>query len=416
MANFNLTITNEGAAFLADVIANQGSINFTEMRFSSTNYVGSEATLTEALWTGTFKTVTPSASVLDDQIINVTGSFDNTGFVSDRNLYSIGLIGSDGVNTALVAVATTSTPDVIIHFVLNASTYAYSMNITVSSTEDITVSGSAANALFVSDIVNSLNSTAVNKPLGAIEGKILNEMIQVNRVGSYLPLTDLGTAYTQELKDDISSGKFEKAVVGGYLTINGRVYLFAHPDYWLHTGDTGHECTDHHMVVVPLDSNLGNGQMNSSSTTSGGYLGSDFKTGNNGNTALAYIKSIIQTDFGAENILTHREYFTNAVNANGAASGRAWVDSDIDLMNETMVYGHCVCSKPDTYGHLYDVGIDKTQLQLFAKRPDLIPSSGNWYLRDIVSSSIFAGVSHTGYADYSGAAYTNYIRPAFAIY
>ena len=61
MANFNLTITNEGAAFLANIIATQGSVDFTEMRFSTTNYVGQEATLTEGAWTGTFITAAPSA-------------------------------------------------------------------------------------------------------------------------------------------------------------------------------------------------------------------------------------------------------------------------------------------------------------------------------------------------------------------
>lgn len=413
MANFNLTITNEGAAFLADVIANQGSINFTEMRFSSTNYVGSEATLTEALWTGTFKTVTPSASVLDDQIINVTGSFDNTGFVSDRNLYSIGLIGSDGVNTALVAVATTSTPDVIIHFVLNASTYAYSMNITVSSTENITVSGSAANALFVSDIVDNLGSVAVNKPLSAKQGKVLNDLIQVNRVGSYLPLTDLGTAYTQELKDDIHSGEFKKAVVGGVLTINGHEYAFAHPNYWLHTGDV--ECTDNHMVVVLLNSNLVTGKLNNTDITTGGYLGSDFKTGNNGNTALADIRAIIQADFGAENILTHREYFTNAVSG-GKPSGTIWADSDIDLMNEEMAYGCIIYGVANDGTIPSTTTIDKNQLKLFQERPDLLTTDDYWWLRDVASASRFSLYGNKGFAYAYGPSADCGIRPVFAIY
>ena len=231
--------------------------------------------------------------------------------------------------------------------------------------------------------------------------------------GKYLDLTDLGTAYTAELKADISSGKFEKVKVGGYLTINGHVYYIAHLDYWLHCGDT--ECTTHHAVVVPASSSLVSGKMNNSNVVTGAYAGSDFKTGANSNTALADIKAIIQADFGSANILTHREIFANAVDGNGASSGWAWVDSDIDLMNETMVYGHCVCSKPGTYGHLYEVGIDKTQLELFAKRPDLITTRGNWWLRDVVTSAGFAFVSDDGRASNYSASGSYGIRPAFAI-
>lgn len=229
----------------------------------------------------------------------------------------------------------------------------------------------------------------------------------------YLQLFDLGTSYTAELKADIQSGQFKKAKVGGVLTINNHKYVLAHANYWLHTGDT--ECTTNHMVVVPL-TNLGiSGKMNNTNTTTGGYLGTDFKTGANSNTALADVKSIIKTDFGASNILTHREILTNAVNGNGASSDWAWADSDIDLMNETMVYGHCVCSKPGTYGHLYEVGMDKTQLELFAKRPDFITTRGRWWLRDVVTSTLFAHVDPSGIAGNFNASTSCEIRPAFAV-
>lgn len=225
--------------------------------------------------------------------------------------------------------------------------------------------------------------------------------------GSQLKLVDLGTSYTAELKADISSGKFEKAVVGGYLTINSHVYYFAHPDYWLHCGDT--ECTTHHMVVVPA-SNLVSGEMNSSNVTTGGYPGSDLRTGNNSNTALATLKNIIKTDFGVANILTHRELFANAV-ADGKASGWAWCDSDIDLMNEVMVYGTNAWSS--TLG--YETGIDKTQLKLFAERPDLITNSANWWLRSVTSATNFAYVGIQGNVNDYYAISPLGLRPAFAI-
>lgn len=178
MANFNLTITNEGAAFLANVIANQGSLDFTEVRFSSTNYVGSEATLTEGTFGGTFITAVPSASVADLTTINVESSFDNSSFTTDKTLYSIGVIAEDGDgNVALVAVCTTSTPDTIPKFVSVASTFTYNINLTVSDTQNITVTASGAGVVFVTDIVNDLTSENTNKPLSAKQGKVLKDMI-----------------------------------------------------------------------------------------------------------------------------------------------------------------------------------------------------------------------------------------------
>ena len=225
--------------------------------------------------------------------------------------------------------------------------------------------------------------------------------------GRQLPLIDLGTSYTAELKADISSGKFEKAVVGGYLTINGHVYYFAHPDYWLNTGDA--ECTTHHMVVVPAG-NIGTGKMNDTNITTGGYVGSDFKTGNNDNAALATAKAQIVADFGAANILTHRELFTKTV-TDGKASDWGWYDSDVDLMNEVMVYGcNAWASAPG-----YETGIDKCQLKLFQERPDLITTRADWRMRSVVSVAGFTCVSDRGGVSAYGASDAFGIRPVFAI-
>lgn len=251
--------------------------------------------------------------------------------------------------------------------------------------------------------------TEYNNILAAMpsDASASNKLMTRAQSGAILPLVNLGTEYTAELKADISSGKFEKAVVGGYLTINGHVYYFAHPDYWLHTGDT--ECTTHHMLVIPAD-NIGTGKMNSSNITTGGYARSDIKTGNNSNTALAAARAQIIADFGAANILTHRELFTTAV-TDGKASNWAWADSDVDLMNEVMVYG---CNAWGSHPG-YETGIDKCQLKLFQERPDLITTRSYWWLRGVVSAAHFAIVDSNGYASDAGASYALGVRPAFAI-
>lgn len=240
----------------------------------------------------------------------------------------------------------------------------------------------------------------------AIE-EIINEMAKLPPLGAKLPIIDLGTEYTAELKADIQAGTFKKAVIGGKLTINGHVYYFAHPDYWLHTGDL--ECTQHHMLVIPADS-IGRGNINSTYSTAGGYINSDLRTGKNGNAALATAKAQIKADFGAANILTHREYFTNAV-TDGKASNRAWIDSDIDLMSEVMVYGCNVWASATGY----ETGIDKCQLKLFQERPDLITTRGQWWLRSVVSAANFALVQNSGDAGNSDVSRIRNLRPAFAI-
>lgn len=226
--------------------------------------------------------------------------------------------------------------------------------------------------------------------------------------GRKLPIIDLGTEYTEELKNDISSGKFEIAVVGGKLTINGHEYIMAHADYWLGTGSP--KITQHHMMVIPANY-IGKGTMNSSNTTANGYLGSDFKTGNHSNTALAKAKAQIIADFGAANILTHRGVYTNYVSG-GAAAGMAIQASDVDLMNEVMVYG---CNAFAT-GPGFELGVDKCQLKLFQERHDLITINENWWLRPVCSASQFAYVNIEGYADKDNATNPLGIRPAFAIF
>lgn len=222
----------------------------------------------------------------------------------------------------------------------------------------------------------------------------------------------LGAEVTAEQYTHISDGTFKDMYIGDYWTIGGVNYRIGAFDYWLRTGNT--ECTEHHVLLVP-DTNLASGKMNDTNTTTGGYVGSDLKTGNNSNTALATAKSTINNAFGSAHILTHREYFTNAV-ANGKPSAGAWYDSDIDLMNENMVYGtNIFLPHPDGSTIPTLSTIDKTQIKLFTDRPDLITNRADWWLRDVVSAADFANVNSVGNAAFLRASSSFGVRPAFAI-
>ena len=229
----------------------------------------------------------------------------------------------------------------------------------------------------------------------------------------------LGTSVTAAQWAAIGAGTFDDLFIGDYWTINGIVWRIAAFDYWYNCGDTA--CTTHHVVIVP-DDNLvaADGStthwMNATNTTEGAYVGSDFYTGNNGNTGKSQCTTKINSAFGAGHILTHREYLQNAVR-DGYGSAGAWYDSTLECMNEQMVYGGKVFGDimhgtniPASYT------IGKSQLPLFALAPSFICNRADWWLRDVVSATNFAHVGHGGNCNYHGAAHAWVgLRPAFGI-
>lgn len=226
-----------------------------------------------------------------------------------------------------------------------------------------------------------------------------------SRANSFIYEHSLGNSFTAEQSADIRAGKFELVRTGGYWTINGRKYWAAHADYRLNCGDTA--LTTHHMLVIP-DKSFYNHVMNDANDTTGSYYGSKMKT-----SGLADALATIKADFGADHILTHRIILPNAV-SNGASSGWAWYDSQIDLMNEKMVYGSHAWGGGSQNG--YDTGADKSQLALFQARPDLITNRENWWLRDVRSAPNFCHVDYRGFASDWGASNSIGVRPAFLIY
>lgn len=218
---------------------------------------------------------------------------------------------------------------------------------------------------------------------------------------------NLGTEVTAEQWAAIANGTFSDMYIGDYWVINNVNWRIAAFDYYFMTGDTA--CNTHHVTIVP-DTNLDNQPMNSSVTTTGGYLGSAMYTTN-----MATAKNKIIAAFGSAHILSHRQHLDNTV-TNGYPSVRAWVDSQIELMSEQNVYGGklyhgvmCGTNVPD----LTDV--DKSQYPLFAHAPHLISNRLTYWLRNVVSTYDFAYVSNIGCASYNGASASFGVRPAFSI-
>lgn len=227
-------------------------------------------------------------------------------------------------------------------------------------------------------------------------------------------ITDL--FYNGTLSKQIAAGTFDDIFVGDYIIgkTSGRKYLVADINYRLNMGDT--ECKTPHILMIP-ERTMGTAQMNSTNITTGAYVGSEMYTTN-----LETFKTIIKNDFETGHILKHRNHLQNAV-TNGYESAGTWYDSDIELMNECMVYGSnifhnvmCGTNLPNNYE------IDKSQLSLFRLRHDLTVAKNDageraWYwLRNVVSSACFARVLSGGYASCNYASYSGGVRPAFLIY
>jgi hypothetical protein len=226
----------------------------------------------------------------------------------------------------------------------------------------------------------------------------------------------LGSTVTTAQYAAIKAGTFDDLYIGDYWTIGGVNYRIAAFDYYLNSGDTN--CTTHHVVIVP-DTCLYNAQMHNTSsggwesgaanTTAGGYVGSDMYKSN-----LEQAKTTIKSAFSGH-VLKHRIYLTNAV-ANGRASGSAWCDSEVDLMCEQMVYGSGIVSPVSDGSNVpANYRVEKSQLPLFQHEPSRICNRATWWLRDVITASVFAFVSTGGLAYYTSASDSFGVRPAFCI-
>lgn len=227
-------------------------------------------------------------------------------------------------------------------------------------------------------------------------------------------ITDL--FYDGTISKQIAAGTFDDVYVGDYIIgkTSGRKYIVADINYRLNMGDT--ECKTPHLLMIP-ERIMGTAQMNTSNVTTGAYVGSAMYTTN-----LTSFKDVIKSDFETGHILKHRNYFPNAV-TNGYESAGSWYDSEIELMNELMVYGsnifHNIMNGTNVpQSHT----IDKQQLSLFRLKPDLTVARNDageryWYwLRDVVSASSFANVYTNGVAGNGSASSSGGVRPAFLIY
>ena len=221
--------------------------------------------------------------------------------------------------------------------------------------------------------------------------------------------TSFAAASSASQRAAIAAGTFEGLFIGDYWTINNRIYRIADFNYWKRSGDSGFNTN--HIVIVP-DANFGNSVMNDTNTTAGAYVGSKMYTSSD--SMLNAARNTISNDFGSY-LASHKEYLPNAVDSSGAQSAGAWYSSTVELMNEPMVYGCFIHAKPTSgVGHLYT--IDKAQLALFRLNPAMVNLRYSYWLRDVVSSTLFAYVDDYGLAfNFSASSTGLCVRPVFPV-
>lgn len=217
---------------------------------------------------------------------------------------------------------------------------------------------------------------------------------------------NLGTSVTVAQKTAIQNGTFEDLWLGDYWEVNSVKWRIADIDYWYGTGDSAFN--NHHLVIMP-DTALYSAAMNATSTTAGGYVGSQMYTTNITN-AKTTVTSVFSSD-----VLTHREYLINTV-ANGYPSAGAWTNSTVDLPNEPMIFGSYIYTPGNTGAtDVKRFTSSNTQLALFQVAPKFKVCTSGFWLRDVVSASHFARVDAYGGSTSTGGANSYGVRPVFAI-
>lgn len=207
------------------------------------------------------------------------------------------------------------------------------------------------------------------------------------------------------LQNAVSSGDFSKIYIGDYveqtITYSGTQYTTKYRVAGINTfknyGDT--TLTRNHLVLIP--DLLFDAQMNTSDTTSGGYVGSRMYT-----TVLPALLTALagsrSTPFYGK-IISHRELFPNAEN------NWTWYDNSLCLLSEMEAYGSRIFA---SYG--FSIGF-YAQMPLFKLNPDYISKFNRHtiWLRSVNSSAYFCLASHDGCASLDLAGYSYGVRPRF---
>ena len=203
----------------------------------------------------------------------------------------------------------------------------------------------------------------------------------------------------------VQNGDFSKIFIGDYIpatiTYSGTNYTTNYRVAGINTfknyGDTA--LTRNHLVLIP--DRLFDTQMNTSDTTSGGYVGSGMYT-----TVLPALLNALagssSTPFYGK-IISHRELFQNG------DFTWAWYDNSLCLLSEMEAYGSHIFGTNGISQGFY------AQMPLFRLNPDYISKFNRHiiWLRSDDGSTDFCVASYAGLATSYHASLSYGVRPRF---
>lgn len=275
--------------------------------------------------------------------------------------------------------------------------------------------------------------TGVTIPAGNVNKISIGSVVYWKKPASNQALDFSNAQERNKTYNDIDLGTFNSSVIqsgaftginpGGYYNFSNVAYSYLdendttqndtytgkmramHLDYLHIYGGSAYASLPHHIAVVPAN-NLFTAKMNDTYTTEGGYVGSKMRT-----VYLRRAEAIFKACFGADHVLTYREYLINAV-TNEKPSGGIECDCCVELMDERMIFGsyqydsgtHDATVAPEMYVFPH------AQFVAFQLTPSL-KGNGSWYWeRNISSSSFFCCVNGNGAAT-PNYAYSGGVRP-----
>ena len=219
---------------------------------------------------------------------------------------------------------------------------------------------------------------------------------------------------------NIANGTFRDIFPGDYITkqvtISGTAYtvnwVITDCDYWWHKGDLNNGMETHHVAIVP-QTLIFSARMNPTNSTEGGYAGSEMYR-----SIIPACATGIVGAFGSSHILTFMDQLTQDLNTSAVSSGitvftgapnwtGAWYSQQCNLLSEAMVYNgpHCASSALDNI-------MSTRQMSAFRLSERLINyNKAGYWLRDVVSSAVFAAARGAGLASTGAASIVLGVRP-----
>lgn len=175
MATFNpITITNAGEDILAQAVAGDGTLTFTAVSSSSDKVSGDLKNITELQ--NVRQTVAPVIAILEDNTIQLSAVFSNSGLSQGYVVNTLGIYAKIGSEApVLFAIATATDPDTVPgQNPISPSNFYYQFNIAITDDSNITVSVPEEGSLPASVFYQKFGSTNISQiGDGTVTGAII---------------------------------------------------------------------------------------------------------------------------------------------------------------------------------------------------------------------------------------------------